>query len=79
MTPEEKAEALVLSFVHVPDNAMKEDSSAAWIDKILAKRCALIAVDEILNEQVMSDYLTPTAYTQQKEYWQQVKEHLQSL
>jgi hypothetical protein len=30
MTPAEKAESLVLSFLHVPDEAMKRGSEAAW-------------------------------------------------
>lgn len=46
----EKAEKLVLSFIHVDDRAMKKGSQSAWIDQILAKRCAIICCDKIIKE-----------------------------
>ena len=43
MTPKEKAEELVLKYLRI-DNNTKE-----WFNSHIAKQCALIAVDEILN------------------------------
>jgi hypothetical protein len=44
MTPKEKAEELVLKYLR-----LQEEGSLNWFHKILAKKCALIAVDEILR------------------------------
>ena len=44
MTPKEKAEELVLKYLR-----LQEEGSSNWFHKILAKKCALIAVDEILD------------------------------
>ncbi|NDG33407.1 hypothetical protein EB118_25555 [bacterium] len=43
MTPKEKAKELVLKYLRI-DNNTKE-----WFNSHIAKQCALIAVDEILN------------------------------
>jgi hypothetical protein len=40
MTPKEKAEELVLKYLR-----LQEEGSLNWFHKILAKQCALIAVD----------------------------------
>lgn len=41
-SPKEKAKELVLKYLRV--------KTQNWFDKILAKECALIAVDELINE-----------------------------
>ena len=88
MTPKEKAEKLVLGFIHVPDEAMKEDSNAAWLDARLAKRCALITVDEIIESRkgdkgFDDTHWVGTAYHKPHpchlSYWVQVKQEIESL
>ena len=72
MNPKEKATKLTLSFIHVDDRAMKKGSQTAWIDKILAERCAITCCDEIIKSiRWSSDF-----NNEQKSYWQQVKEEL---
>jgi hypothetical protein len=79
MTPQEKAEELVLTYLRI-DNNTKE-----WFNKHIAKQCALIAVDEILNiehpqiiiyteiiKNSIRDYF-------QDEYWEEVKKEIQKL
>jgi len=64
MTPKEKAKELF-------DKIYKLDNRA-WYD--VAKQCALIAVDEILNNDGFTrfdQYLT--------EYWQEVKHEIEQL
>jgi hypothetical protein len=67
--PKEKAEELVNKFTDVEDGEM-------YIGK--AKECALIAVDEILDEfpsQCPSD-----SYEMERHlYWQEVKQEIESL
>jgi hypothetical protein len=60
MTPREKAEELYVKFSHTA------------LSHIEGKKCALIAVDEILN---IDDNMTVAAL----KYWQQVKQEIQSL
>lgn len=85
MTPQEKAKALVLLFIHVPVEALPNDSNKAWIDRVLAKRCAHIAVDEIIESEpfdpfygdyyeTLDDRLSHVAA-----YWHQVKEEINKL
>jgi hypothetical protein len=70
MTPKEKAEELV--------NKLLEslyDNGSLSFKRILfakAKQCALIAVDEIINIWEYSD-------TQEKWWWQQVKQEIEKL
>jgi hypothetical protein len=59
MTPKEKAQELVDKF----------DSTLTYLEsKTKAKQCALITVDEIIKEVVLSSM-----------YWQQVKIEIQNL
>ena len=67
MTPKEKAEELFFKF-------RKLESGESWINNTNAKQCALIAVDEILNNDGFTRldiYLT--------EYWQEVKQEIEKL
>jgi hypothetical protein len=65
MTPKEKAEELVLTYLRI-DNNTKE-----WFNKHIAKQCALIAVDEILSANLFN--------TDENEYWLQVKTEIENL
>ena len=73
MTPKEKADELIDKMYYIGRYDDNEDynPAMAWAR---AKQCALIAVEEILNNDGFTQfdiYLT--------EYWQQVKSELQSL
>ena len=67
MTPEEKAKELVLRYLRI-DNNTKE-----WFNLYIAKQCALIAVDEILNiNSVDKDFSL-------SHYWLDVKDEIENL
>ncbi len=63
MTPKEKAEELVIE--------MKIDYTVPYI---IAKQCALIAIDEILN-----NVNGALEYESDIEYWQEVKQEIEKL
>lgn len=73
MTPEEKAKELIEKFM----NGIWENGNPNHV-KEHATQCAIIAVEEILNEQVKVDYLTDAAYIEQKSYWNEVLNHLKN-
>jgi hypothetical protein len=60
MTPKQKAAELILRYMAI---VVKQD---------VAKKCALAAVDEIINIWEYSD-------TQEKWWWQQVKQEIENL
>ena len=66
MTPKEKAKELVNKFSDLEDGEM-------YIGK--AKQCALIAVDEVLNNILVRD-ARPDERT---EFWQEVKKEIENL
>jgi hypothetical protein len=73
MKPKEKAEELVKKMYAVHSN------SASDITLHFAKKCALIAVDEIINTDMLIDedtYVMTPSYLQ---YWQQVKQEIEKL
>ena len=69
MTPKEKAEEL---FNEMLDKAYEVDCLGG--EYMVAKRCALIAVDEILNV-IIGSY----DYELEKQYWQEVKQEIEKL
>ena len=69
MTPEEKAEQLVESFMNIKQQKLADYSI---IYHPTAKQCALIAVNEILNS--MSIQSTGEYY-----YWEEVKQEIENL
>jgi len=68
MTPKEKAEELVDKFYPMFDNSVRD---------ILAKKCALIAVDEILQmvDETMQGWLDADIIA----HWKQVKQEIEKL
>jgi len=73
MTPKEKAISLVDSYRIILINEDTECGEEI-LCTVIAKQCALIAVDEILNNDGFTrcdQYLT--------EYWQEVKQEIQAL
>jgi len=65
MTPQEKAIELVDKFYFIEES----QECDAWIDGYLAKKCALLAVDELLEEcRLERDW-----------YWDRVKTEIEYL
>ena len=62
MTPKEKAEELVDKFQFI------------LTEKQFGKQCALIAVDEIIQE--MNSVMLPNPF---KQYWNEVKQEIEKL
>ena len=84
MTPKEKAQELVNKFAKLP-----EEGSLMWyLSFEIAKKCALIAVDEILETTKVKwatqrkfpngeyKFWKGVAY---KKYWQEVKQEIPNL
>lgn len=69
MNAKEKAEELILKFMRL------QEPNYNWFHSKLAKQCALIAVDEIINHHSQEQGL----YRIDTYYWQQVKSELQSF
>jgi capsule polysaccharide export protein KpsC/LpsZ len=69
MKAKEKAEELVRKYYTFGIN--KEGQTLSWYE---CKQCALIAVDEILNEE--NHFIQTDAHFL---YWEQVKEEIENL
>jgi hypothetical protein len=67
MTPEEKAKELVLRYLRIDNNTIQ------WFNLYMAKQCALIAVDEILNINSVDKDFSLT------QYWLDVKNEIENL
>jgi hypothetical protein len=67
MTPKEKAEDIFNKYWLVDS----DEDSAPYTDKSMAKKCALIAVDEIINTGALGSLL--------EEYYQKVKQEIINL
>lgn len=74
MTPKEKAKELIHKYVALTDGWVYGKSS--WEYK---KQCALIAVNEIINESSEKIHRQGRSLLSDKEYWQQVKQELEKL
>jgi hypothetical protein len=67
MTPEEKAKELVLRYLRIDNNTIQ------WFNLFIAKQCALITVDEILEiNSVDKDFSL-------SHYWLDVKDEINNL
>ena len=66
MTPKEKAKELCDSMYHCPD-----------VQETEAKRCALIAVNELIEEHTWTS--TSSWEDARKKYWQEVKTEIEKL
>jgi hypothetical protein len=73
MTPKEKAISLVDSYRMI---LMNEDTECGEeiLCTVIAKQCALIAVDELIKEERKTD-----DYYEIGSYWQEVKQEIQEL
>ena len=80
MIPRAKAENLIENFI--PNTRIWNDEKKVWEDCIeSAKRCALIAVDEIINS--LENYGKESDELQNMEndfrYWQEVRQELLNM
>ena len=74
MTPKEKAEELIRKYYRW--GLHKDGQSLSWLE---SKECALIAVDEIL-QNVYDDHATIGRQNlTDKEYWTEVKQEIEKL
>ena len=77
MTPKEKAKYLVDKYLDI-------DSKYEYLSYSMAKQCALIAVDEILewpqvhDLQKLCDY-SDEFYVRPSRYWTEVKQEIEQL
>ena len=72
MTPKEKAKELVDKYVKLyPSYVVMWQGDVDNAEKNI-KQCALIAVDEILNEYWSHD-------TKRRDWWKEVKQEIQNL
>jgi hypothetical protein len=86
MTPKEKAKELVEKYHIKVEVTFTEHSIPSIINaQILlrsAKKCALIAVDEIIEFMKMDDEYTETSYNANSKwvnYWLEVKQEIEKL
>lgn len=68
MTEKQKAEELVLKYLRINNNTKE------WFNIHIAKQCALIAVDEIIKQE-----LTYDPSISDINYWQEVKQEIEKL
>ena len=79
MTPKEKAEDLFSKFIdEIPPNQEKDINKFMEVDREAAKQCALIAVDEILNNW-KDEASIQFPYGKVITYWNIVKEEIEEL
>lgn len=75
MTPKEKARELVEKYKNISIDFIDsiEGTCDMYINNEDAKECALIAVNEII------DYLIINGFSTQIEYWQKVRNEIETL
>lgn len=77
MTAQEKAIELVDSFMDLSEE--QEYNTPRYMSKEMAKQCALIAVDEILNEFDHSALNDEDYEAYKMKYWQEVKQEIEKI
>jgi hypothetical protein len=75
MTPKEKAEQLYLKFSYAIRD--EETSEGYFSNALHSKNCALIAVDEIIDE--VKKILDDEIYSSVLIYWLKVKQEIEKL
>ena len=75
MTPKEKAKELINIYLDITKRSL--DIEGWFYDVDIAKQCALIAVDELLNNFLSN---RTTEYGRERyHFWQQVKQEIKKL
>ena len=78
MTPKDKAKELFDKYCHAIRT--EECDDGYFTNVVHAKRCALIAVDEILEELFEVLMVTAISYINKHiDYWQEVKKEIEKL
>jgi hypothetical protein len=80
MTPKEKARELTLKFMKIDSDSEKFDEFEMKL--FYAQRCALIAVDEVIQQwEVIDTYIADFGgqLNQSLKFWQEVKKEIQAL
>ena len=72
MTPKEKAKELFEKFYLV-----REINEVCILSNYSAKQCALIAVDELIDENKYLEELVQAGL--KKQYWEEVKQEIEKL
>ena len=75
MIPKEKAKELIEMFIFFASNEGTTEDGFIYSDEMQmfnAKQCALVAVDEILNEYWSHD-------TKRRNWWQEVKQEIENI
>ena len=78
MTPKEKAQELVDTFLPHIRGADRYNHNLESMNVFISKQCALIAVDVILNDVGAKDWEGDAACGG-KNYWQEVKTEIEKL
>jgi len=76
MTPKEKAKELFDKFYQIEDSKLCKD---AWIDSYLAKKCALVAVDLIIEQFNYIVFIDDRYRETNLIYWQEVEKEIENL
>jgi hypothetical protein len=75
MTPKIRAENIILGYLKLQDF-----KSYNWFDKILAKKCAVLAVDQVILESCKnSEFRDPRNQDERINYWNEVKKEIEKL
>ena len=74
MTPKEKAEEIYCKYADTLNIRDLQTTTNPYV-----KRCALIAVDEIINTDMLIDESTYLETKSYLHYWQQVKTEIENL
>jgi hypothetical protein len=82
MTPKDKAKELVNVYLDITKRSL--DIEGWFYDIDIAKQCALIAVDELIEEACFTDeYIKSVFFTDgyydRQDYWQEVKQEIEKL
>lgn len=82
MTPKEKAKELIRKYMEIDLQPFSDYGH--YIEKDVAKECALIAVDEILNWPQVLDTVRISKdvnefYVRPSRYWTEVKQEIEKL
>jgi hypothetical protein len=79
MTQKEKAQELVDKYVDYVAMADRYSYTLYSDLIVLAKKCALIAVDEIVESLDLLPLASTKEYYELKKYWQEVKQEIEKL
>jgi hypothetical protein len=80
MTPKEKAKKLTFKFMKIDSDSQQFDEFEMKL--FYAQRCALIAVDEVIQQwEVIDTYISDFGgkLNQSLKYWQEVKQEIEKL